>query len=773
MITRLSPFLGSCFLGLLTLVCTSLANAADSPNVIIILTDDQGYGDLSVHGNPILKTPKLDALHAESVRFTDFHVAPMCTPTRGELLTGIGAFRNGATAVCEGRSLPRRELRMMPQFFKDNGYATGHFGKWHLGDNYPYRPQDRGFDESIHNKAWGIGSLAEHWENDAFDDQYWHKGELKRYEAYNTDVFFREAMSWIEKQKTPFFLYLPTTAAHSPFVVPGKYADPYRGQKGAVPSFFGMIANIDENVAGLDRFLEEKGLKENTIFIFMTDNGTVLGDRIYNAGMRGKKTSEYDGGHRVPFFLRWPGGGYGRGRDIDALTHSTDLLPTLIDLCGLGNVPKGTSFDGYSLRPLLEGKQDALDDRKVVIQYRAAFRPWRGAVLWKKWRLVNGSELYDVASDPGQKENLYERHRDVVSIMRAHYEQWVKETTPLMNQTNFVSVGTLHEATTWLSSCNWTGSYADNWGNLAKQNIPGHWSLQVERGGDYRVSMYMFHPEANVPLGGRLRNVNSRPVTQARLLLDGEATTAEVDPKDTHMTFEISLQKGQKVELKGEFLGEDGKVLSGAFYTFVQKKDEKGKAPSVIKYVSVAGVPRAAPEAATVDVRAAVNTDEIPKDALLVADFEGDRYDDWEVSGSAFGEGPSGTKGRVTGHRGQGLVDTFLISESDKPTGTLTSQPFKIERKNLNFLIGGGKTPGKTCVNLVVGDKTVRTATGSATKNARQRKIMHWVSWDVSDHLGAQARFQIVDQASGGWGHIMVDHIFQSDSAMARTGDKK
>ena len=562
-----------------------LSQSDKPPNVVLILTDDQGYGDLSAHGNPVLKTPKLDALHGESVRFTDFHVAPMCTPTRGELLTGLSAFRNGATAVCEGRSLPRRELPMMAQFFKKSGYVTGHFGKWHLGDNYPYRPQDRGFDETVHNCAWGIKSLAEHWENDAFDDRYWHNNELRQFKGYNTDVFFKEAMNWIEKQEKPFFVYLPTTAAHAPFVVPEKYSKPYLSQgKGAVPSFFGMIANIDENVAALDAFLAKRGLKENTIFIFMTDNGTVRGHAVFNAGMRGKKTSQYDGGHRVPFFLRWPAGGYNQGRDIDALTHSTDLLPTLIDLCGL---ERGTvAFDGHSLRPLLEGKEGALDDRKVVIQYRAEFKPWSGAVLWKRWRLVDGKELHNIAIDPGQEINVYDRHPEVVRIMRDHYQQWVAEVSPVMGQTNLVSVGTPHEKITWLSACNWTGSYADNWGNLARQNTPGHWNLQVETTGNYRVAMYMFHPQAKVPLNGRLKTVKARPVARARLLIDGVGTTKPTAPEDTHATFELSLKKGQRLELEGHFLSKAGEILSGAFYTFVQHQSEHAAGPNVIEYVS-------------------------------------------------------------------------------------------------------------------------------------------------------------------------------------------
>ena len=273
----------------LVLGSTLLLRAAEKPNVVFILTDDQGYGDLAAHGNPILKTPKLDALHAESLRFTDFHVAPMCTPTRGELMTGISAFRNGATAVCEGRSLPRAELPMMAQFFKDSGYRTGHFGKWHLGDNHPFRPHDRGFDESVHNGAWGIKSLAEYWDNDAYDDIYWRNNHMEQFEGYNTDAFFREAMEWIDEvegepstgsgQGKPFFAFIPTTAAHVPFIVPEKWSKPYEHLGSPGKEFYGMVANIDHNIAKLDAYLEKKGLKENTILIFMTDNGTVMGGR--------------------------------------------------------------------------------------------------------------------------------------------------------------------------------------------------------------------------------------------------------------------------------------------------------------------------------------------------------------------------------------------------------------------------------------------------------------------------------------------------------------
>lgn len=753
---------------LLAFLFVAAVQAATQPNVVFILTDDQGYGDLSVHGNPILKTPKLDSLHAESLRFTDYHVAPMCTPTRGELMTGMDAFRNGATAVCQGRSMPRRELKMMPQFFRDNGYATGHFGKWHLGDSHPYRPHDRGFDESLHNQAWGILSLAEHWENNAFDDQYWRNNKLQRYEGYNTDVFFQEAMDWIGKQDGPFFLYLPTTAAHSPFVVPEKYSKPYQGKVSKVEaSFYGMIANIDENVAKLDRFLEEKGLRENTIFIFMSDNGTVRGDKIYNAGMRGKKTSAYEGGHRVPFFLRWPAAGYDQGRDIDTLTHSTDVLPTLADLCGL-QLGNSQPFDGHSLRPLIDGKNNALADRKFVIQYRYDYVKWRGAILWKKWRMVDGKELYDIAKDPGQKTNVYDQNPEIVRTLRDYYEQWHRRTEPIMEQTNLFSIGTPHEPITWLSACNWTDSYADNWGNLRSQNIPGHWDLQVESSGQYQVSMYMFHPDADTPLNGQLRNVKSRPVTKARLLLDSEATTKQTSATDTHATFDINLKMGQTVSLEGQFLDRDGKILSGAFYTFVQRSDN-GPA-NIREFVAVKGAPRKAAPVAKIKPRRVNNAanKKLPADALLIADFEGNDYGQWKTSGTAFGKKPSGHRGRVAGHRGESLVDTFLINGSDKPTGTLTSPPFTIQRKHLNFLIGGGRHPGKTAINLIVEGKTIRSTTGNSTKNAQTRKVMNWGSWDLSDYNGKSAHLQIIDEATAGWGHIMIDHIFQSKKPMAR-----
>ena len=314
------------FLGV-DIVCA--AASGRKPNVILVMTDDQGYGDLSCHGNPVLETPHLDALHRESIRLTDFHSAPMCTATRGQLLTGCDALHNGATHVSCGRLFVRRGIPTMADIFSATGYQTGHFGKWHLGGNYPYRPQDRGFQETVGFRAFGLTAAPNYWNSDYFDDHYLHNGKTEQYPGYCTDVWFNEAMEWIKEQhKTdkPFFAYLATNAPHLPFWVPDRYRKSYRDQDPDVASFFAMLANIDENMGRLRLMLQKTGLAENTILIYLTDNGTVGGQSVFNAGMRGNKAWLYEGGHRVPCFIHWPAGGLRDPGDVDALTECQDLL---------------------------------------------------------------------------------------------------------------------------------------------------------------------------------------------------------------------------------------------------------------------------------------------------------------------------------------------------------------------------------------------------------------------------------------------------------------
>jgi len=547
-------------------------SSASRPNVVFIMTDDQGYGDLSCHGNPILKTPNLDKLYAESTRFTDYHVAPMCTPTRGELMTGKQAFRNGAVFVCEGKSMVRRGIPTLADMFRAAGYATGHFGKWHLGDNNPYRPQDRGFDETVHHGAWGITSMADYWDNDYFDDTYEHNGKLEKYEGYCTDVWFNEAMKWMSKQQQknqPFFCYLPTNVPHVPDLVEEKYMEIYPGR---CAGFWGMIAQFDENMGRMEQFMTKSGLKENTIFIFMTDNGCRIEKPIFNAGMRGHKTQYYEGGHRVPFFLRWPAAGLDKPRDIHELTHSTDVLPTLLDLCGVEK-PADVRFDGMSLAGLIEGTTDRLPERKIVIQYDNLNEP--GAVLWKKWRLVHGDELYNLADDPGQRKNVIEEYPDVARELRSYYARWIEEMRPLQKQVNYTSIGVDSEPTAMLCSANWIGSYADSWGNLLGRRAKnGYWDLQVEKSGKYKIELYGWPKQTGAAFGDEFRGIKHVPgrnVVKAKLKLGEKELTMETAPTEFSADFTVSLKKGDRPRLQSWLYDKNGKDLGGAYFVYITR----------------------------------------------------------------------------------------------------------------------------------------------------------------------------------------------------------
>src|SRR4051794_25136048 len=309
--------------------------AGKKPNIVFVLTDDQGYGDISAHGNPILKTPNMDRLHAEGVRFTDFHVSPTCSPTRSALLTGRHEFKNGVTHTIHERERLAPKAVTLAQVLKTAGYSTGIFGKWHLGDEPNHWPDKRGFDEMFIHGGGGIGqtfpgSCGDAPGNKYFDPTILHNGKFERTNGYCTDVFFRQAERWIDSAKgtKPFFAYITPNAAHAPLDVPEKYFRRYQGKVGdQVAKFYGMIENIDENLGRLLGYLKRSGLSDDTIVIFLTDNGTTAGAAIFNAGMRGSKNTPYQGGTRVPSFWRWPKGFRG-GVDCNALTSHIDIFPT-------------------------------------------------------------------------------------------------------------------------------------------------------------------------------------------------------------------------------------------------------------------------------------------------------------------------------------------------------------------------------------------------------------------------------------------------------------
>ncbi len=601
------------FLLLLSMVAVPLWAAPDQPNVIIVMTDDQGYPDLSCHGNPVLKTSHLDRLHGQSVRLTDFHVAPMCTPTRGQLLTGLDAARNGAINVSSGRTLLRSDLPTMADLLGGAGYRTGLFGKWHLGDNYPFRPQDRGFEESLWFPSSHINSTPDVWNNDYFDDTYMRNGEREAYEGYCTDVFFDEAIEWMKDRvgsEEPFFAYIPTNAPHGPYWVPQKYRDAMTKEFAAAEAegrvgkfeeplrhklitFLAMISNIDDNVGKLTQFLDESGIADNTILIFMTDNGSTMGENYYDAGMRGRKTQLWEGGHRVPCFVRWPGGQLGEPRDLGGLTQVQDLLPTILDFC---EVDTRTGFDGISLAGAVRGKEAVPEERMLVINYSrmprldypmpdspSVMRREGAGVLWKRWRLLEDKELYDLASDPMQERNVIEDHPEVVAQMRAELDAWWEDVGAIANEPQPVVIGHEAENPMMLTACEWLDVFIDQQGQIRRGiQKNGWWELEVAEAGEYEFELRRFPRESGLAMNaasprteiadGVFEEGRAIPIRKARMQLGtGAVKLKPVKPGDESVTFIESLEPG-RTRLYTWFLGEEGDPLVGAYYVYVNRK---------------------------------------------------------------------------------------------------------------------------------------------------------------------------------------------------------
>jgi arylsulfatase A-like enzyme len=559
---------------------------AAAPNVIIVMTDDQGYGDLSCHGNPVLKTPNLDRLHSESVRFTDFHVSPFCTPTRAALMTGNDAGYTGAYRTSAGRMMMHRDEKTLANLFADAGYSTGMVGKWHLGDNAPHRPQDRGFQDVVWHRGGGVGQGSDHWGNDYFDDTYERNGKFEKFEGYCTDVWFREGMRFIEENKAkPFFLYLALNAPHAPYRVSEEWARPYEGNREVPnPNFYGMIANIDHNMGLLRKRLSDLQLSENTILIFMTDNGTSGGFvldgkdpngplnslpvRGYNAGMRGRKSSVYDGGHRVPFFISWPAGRLTGGKDIDTLAAHIDVLPTLADLCGI-EVPKDYRPDGMSLKPLLCNDEASWTREHLVVQLIGGVsatkmppKPRESCVVMtERWRLVDYARLFDIQADPTQSKDLAADHPEVVAKLRDRYDSYWQHISPRLTPVR-IDIGNPNENPTVLCSHDWympKGNPPYSFDQIKSlPRVTGPWMIKVQHAGRYRITLRQF-PEAA-----------DKPVVAVKAELDIAGTTLEqsVEPGSKGVVFEVDLPAGS-TQLVTRLFDENGKA-GGAYFTEVE-----------------------------------------------------------------------------------------------------------------------------------------------------------------------------------------------------------
>jgi arylsulfatase A-like enzyme len=562
------------------------------PNIIFILTDDQGYGDTGFGGNPWIKTPNLDHLWAESVSFTDFHVGPTCAPTRASLMTGRYHNSTGVWHTIGGRSLLRKDEVTLAAALRGAGYRTGIFGKWHLGDSYPYRPHDRGFDEAVVHGGGGIGQTPDYWGNDYFDDTYFDKGKPRPFKGYCTDVFFNLGLDFIKRNKDrPFFCYIPTNAPHMPLQIEEEYVRPYRNQMPEDRArFYGMITRIDENIGHLRARLDDLGLADNTILIFMTDNGSADGCKIdadgfvmegYNRNMRGKKGSPYEGGHHTPFLLHWPQGGYKKQQDVDKLTASIDFMPTLLDLCG---VKDGVSrCDGQSLVPLMKNEAANWPDRILVTDSQRLVNPvkWKSSCCMQgKWRLINGTELYDILSDPEERWNLAPDHQDLVLRLRNGYEDWWEKVSVQFDEDIPISIGTETEKVTVLTSHDIRGSDNDiawNQGQIRQGQIcRSYWEIYAEKDSLFRIEIRRWPAEENrcirQGIPGEIRNWwtggKALDIEKAELLINTDIVqTLPVRDNDRYVEFTQALRKGNH-HISAYFIDAAG-VTRNAYYAYV------------------------------------------------------------------------------------------------------------------------------------------------------------------------------------------------------------
>ncbi|MHC4406755.1 MAG: sulfatase-like hydrolase/transferase [Planctomycetota bacterium] len=632
-----------------TLAPTS-AKAIGKPNIVLIFIDDMGYGDIGPFDNTVNRTPNLDRMAEEGLVLTQFYVSnTACTPSRSALMTGTYAHRIGMDGSVPGekRRLNPKEITIA-EMLKERGYATGCFGKWHLGDQKAFLPPAQGFDE-----YFGIPYSNDMWPENKRGNQVTNRGpyeplpvmhgnEAVAYVSDGADqsllckVVTDEAIKFIKDHRDePFFCYVPHAYIHNP-----RFARPEILERAEGDTRRANIEEVDDSVGRILAALRELRLAEKTLVMLTSDNG---GAEI--GPLRGKKISpKYEGHMREPTLTWWPGT-IPAGVETEAIATTTDLLPTFAKLTGAA-VPSDRTIDGKDALDVLLGRPNAKSPHEILYYETSGVRR-------DDWKLVRVkergkgllSELYNLKDDIGERNNLAAKYPDIVEelekLLTAHTESIAANTRP---------AGYVEDAKPILTE-------------------PGD------------------RP--------RLRDLVGMPDVRAGIPVSKQATQG---PLRVHVT------------------------------------------PAEYKPA---------------------------ENDILIADFEAQDYDDWQVIGEAMGNGPSKAhthKNRITGYLGEGFINTYL--DGDRKTGELTSPPFKIERRHVNFLIGGGNHPGRVGIQLRIDDKTVRDATGRSLKNPKNEEIMDWQSLDVAEFIGKQAVLKIVDKHSGGWGHTVVDHIFQSDTPM-------
>jgi arylsulfatase A-like enzyme len=512
---------------LLALGLGTPATAADRPNVLLVITDDQGFGDLGCHGNPVIKTPNLDAFAKQSVWLKNFYVCPVCSPTRSSLLTGRYNYRTGVVDTFIGRSMMRTDEVTLAQMLAASGYRTGLFGKWHLGDNYPLRPEDRGFQETLWLQGGGLAQPSDppeqEWKTAYFDPLLTKNGKATKTRGYCTDVFTDAAVNFITADPAkPFFAYVAYNAPHGPYQVPDELAAPYRkldlsadgfpkiGQPWAtakkldteqVARAYGMIENVDANFARLLKAIADKGAAENTIVIFLTDNGP--GGVRFNAGLRNRKGTVYEGGIRVPCYVRWPAAVKG-GRTIDTPLAHIDVMPTLVEACGAQGKGDPPAFDGRSFLSMLTGGPGNWLGRTLFFQWHRGDVPekYRAfAARAPQYKLVQSNgvpqdakwqpryELFDLTADPFETKDLAADKPEEVAKLKQQYGTWFDDVTKKGFDPPRIIIGSEKENPVRLSRQDWRGPRS-GW----TPESEGYWETTIARAGKYRYTLHSDQP---------------------------------------------------------------------------------------------------------------------------------------------------------------------------------------------------------------------------------------------------------------------------------------
>jgi arylsulfatase A-like enzyme len=550
--------------GVLFLLLSAAPMLAKPPNVVLVITDDQGYGDLGCHGNAKIRTPNLDRLAKQSTRLTNFYVCPVCSPTRASIMTGRYNYRTGVVDTYLGRSLMRPDEVTIAEFLRGAGYRTGIFGKWHLGDNYPLRAIDQGFQEALVCKGGGLTQPSDPPGNSYFDPVLMHNGKAEKTKGYCSDVFTDAALEFIHQPSdNPFFVYLAFNAPHEPLQVEKKLVEPYLklDLDETTAKVYAMVENIDANVGRLLKLLDEKKLADDTIVIFLTDNGPQ--QLRYNAGLRGRKGSVFEGGIRVPFFIRWPGKYL--SRDVPQPAAHIDLLPTLAAACGI-TLPANIKIDGRNLSPLLTDSRAGWPERSLFFQWHRGDVPEKNrafAVRGPRYKLVQpfgaGMErerekwelmLFDLAADPGEQKNIAAQNEPIVRAMQKEYAAWFDDVGKHGYDPPRIYLGADAENPVTLTRQDWRGPRA-GW----RVDDLGHWEVHVERDATFTITC-RFAPRTD------------DGVVHMRM---GAVTRQESLPaKATAVTFrDVKLPKG---DARLETWLAVGAIAAGANYVDVERR---------------------------------------------------------------------------------------------------------------------------------------------------------------------------------------------------------